>query len=71
MTHSTTVGNRGLRWEYLFRGASRTDPNVFDSSIRLLPGVFDGEPTFGMGMKDARRWQTRRRESRLLVPDQI
>jgi hypothetical protein len=36
-------------------GHPRTDPDRPDSSIRLLPRVFDGEALFGPGMKDARR----------------
>jgi len=36
-------------------GTPRTDPDKPDSSIRLLPRVFDGEAPVGPGMKDARR----------------
>ena len=32
----------------------RTDPDELNSSIRLLPWVFDGEALIGPGMKDAR-----------------
>ena len=32
----------------------RTDPDEPNSSIRLLPWVFDGEALIGPGMKDAR-----------------
>jgi hypothetical protein len=32
-----------------------TDPDEPDSSIRLVPWVFDGEALLGPGMKDARR----------------
>jgi hypothetical protein len=36
-------------------GTPRTDPDEPDSSIRLLPWVFDGEALLGPGMKDTRR----------------
>src|SRR6195256_2891860 len=36
-------------------GHPRTDPDGPDSSIRLLPWVFDGEALIGPGVKDARR----------------
>ena len=35
------------------QGATRTDPDEPNSSIRLLPWVFDGEALIGPGMKDA------------------
>ena len=34
--------------------APRTDPDEPNSSIRLLPRVFDGEALVGPGVKDAR-----------------
>ena len=36
-------------------GTPRTDPDRPDSSIRLLPRVFDGEALIGPGMTDTRR----------------
>ena len=36
------------------QGATRTDPDEPNSSIRLLPWVFDGKALIGPGMKDAR-----------------
>ena len=36
-------------------GHPRTDPDEPDSSIRLLPWVFDGEALIGPGMKNTRR----------------
>jgi hypothetical protein len=36
-------------------GHPRTDPDEPDSSIRLLPWVFDGETLLGPGVKDTRR----------------
>ena len=37
-----------------FQGATRADPDEPNSSIRLLPWVFDGKALIVPGMKDAR-----------------
>jgi hypothetical protein len=52
-------------------GHPRTDPNVPDSGIRLLPWVFDSEPLVRPWMKDPRRWQPSRRKPRHPLPRHV